>query len=87
MDRQKELYKARHKNDPGDPSDMVAFNTGIKGMMAGVIFGVFYKTVRPWEWDFLIEAADRYFEIYIVVCAIVGYMFGWTVGKIFYTKN
>lgn len=85
MDRQKELYKAKHKNDPGDPSDMAAFNAGIKGMMAGVLFSVFYKTVRPS--DFLIEYIDRYFEIYIVACAVIGYIIGWTVGKIFYTKN
>jgi membrane associated rhomboid family serine protease len=87
MDRQKELYKAQHKNDPSDPSDMSAFNAGIKGLMGGALFGIFYKSVRPWDWTFLTDMADRYFEIYIVACAVAGYIIGWMVGKFFYTKN
>lgn len=85
MDKQKQFYQAKHKNDHVDPSSMNAFNVGIKGLMVGVIAGFIYYTYRPF--DFLGSYIDQYFEIYIVACAIIGYIIGWLAGTIFYTEN
>ncbi len=85
MDRQKQLYQDKHKDDPGSKSSMAAFNSGIKGLMMGAIAGFIYNAYRPS--DFLIVYIEQYFEIYIVACAVLGYIIGHLAGTIFYTED
>lgn len=85
MDKQKQLYQAKHKDDSNSGASMATFNGGIKGMMAGVIAGFIYHTYRPS--DFLVYYMDQYFEVYIVACAILGYIVGSIAGAVFYTED